>query len=29
MAAPDVSLGNWFLQRAKRTGHRRALTFEG
>ena len=29
MVAPDVSLGNWFLQRAKRTGHRRALTFEG
>jgi len=29
MAAPDVSLGNWFLQRSRRTGNRRALTFEG
>jgi fatty-acyl-CoA synthase len=29
MVAPDVSLGNWFLQRSKRTGYRRALTFEG
>ena len=29
MAAPDISLGNTFLQRAKRTGNRRALTFEG
>jgi fatty-acyl-CoA synthase len=29
MAAPDVSLGNWLAQRARRSGHRRALTFEG
>jgi len=29
MAAPDISLGNWFLQRARRTPNRRALTFEG
>ena len=29
MAAPDISLGNTFLQRAKRSGQRRALTFEG
>src|SRR5262245_52028429 len=27
--APDIGLGNWFLQRAKRTPKRRALTFEG
>ena len=29
MTAPDVSLGNWFLQRSRRTPTRRALTFEG
>lgn len=26
---PDVSLGNWMLQRAKRSPKRRAITFEG
>ena len=26
---PDVSLGHWFLERARRSAHRRALTFEG
>lgn len=29
MSAPDISLGNWFLQRSLRTPNRRALTFEG
>ena len=29
MPAPDISLGNWFAQRARRSPHRRALTFEG
>ena len=29
MTAPDISLGNWFLQRSRRTPNRRALTFEG
>ncbi len=29
MPAPDVSLGHWFAQRARRSPHRRALTFEG
>jgi fatty-acyl-CoA synthase len=29
MPTPDVSLGNWLAQRARRTPHRRALTFEG
>lgn len=29
MTAPDISLGNWFYQRAKRTPGRKALTFEG
>ena len=29
MPAPDVSLGNWLAQRARRSPHRRALTFEG
>ena len=29
MSAPDISLGNWFLQRSRRTPTRRALTFEG
>jgi fatty-acyl-CoA synthase len=27
--APDIGLGNWFLQRARRTPERKALTFEG
>lgn len=26
---PDISLGNWMLQRAKRSPKRRAITFEG
>jgi fatty-acyl-CoA synthase len=26
---PDVSLARWFLERARRSPHRRALTFEG
>jgi len=26
---PDVSLGRWFFERARRSPHRRALTFEG
>jgi fatty-acyl-CoA synthase len=29
MTAPDISLGNWFFQRSRRTPNRRALTFEG
>ena len=29
MSTPDVSLGNWLLQRSVRTPNRRALTFEG
>ena len=29
MTAPDISIGNWFLQRSRRTPKRRALTFEG
>lgn len=29
MTAPDISLGNWFSLRAKRSPRRRALTFEG
>ena len=29
MPAPDITLGNWMAQRADRTPHRRALTFEG
>ncbi len=29
MTAPDISLGNWFTQRSRRTPNRRALTFEG
>ncbi len=29
MPTPDISLGNWFFQRAQRSPHRRALTFEG
>src|SRR5271165_3529193 len=27
--APDIGLGNWLYQRALRTPHRKALTFEG
>src|SRR4030081_1844533 len=27
--APDIGLGNWLYQRALRTPHRQALTFEG
>jgi fatty-acyl-CoA synthase len=27
--APDIGLGNWLYQRARRTPHRKALTFEG
>jgi fatty-acyl-CoA synthase len=27
--APDIGLGNWFLQRSRRTPNRKALTFEG
>ena len=27
--APDIGLGNWFYQRARRTPERKALTFEG
>jgi acyl-CoA synthetase (AMP-forming)/AMP-acid ligase II len=27
--AVDISLGRWFAARARRTPHRRALTFEG
>ncbi len=27
--AIDISLGRWFSDRARRTPHRRALTFEG
>ena len=27
--APDIGLGNWLYQRAQRTPHRNALTFEG
>ena len=26
---PDIGLGNWLYQRALRTPHRKALTFEG
>ncbi len=26
---PDIGLGNWLYQRARRTPHRKALTFEG
>jgi fatty-acyl-CoA synthase len=29
MTTPDISLGNWLLQRSRRTPNRRALTFEG
>jgi fatty-acyl-CoA synthase len=29
MTMPDISLGNWFAQRAGRSPRRRALTFEG
>ena len=29
MTVPDISLGNWFAQRATRSPNRRALTFEG
>lgn len=29
MTMPDISLGNWFAQRATKSPHRRALTFEG
>jgi fatty-acyl-CoA synthase len=29
MTTLDISLGNWFLQRSRRTPTRRALTFEG
>jgi fatty-acyl-CoA synthase len=29
MTMPDISLGNWFAQRAVRSPRRRALTFEG
>ncbi len=28
MSSPDISLGNWLVQRSRRSPHRRALTFE-
>src|SRR3954464_1944752 len=29
MTSPDISLGNWFAQRAIRSPERRALSYEG